>query len=203
MRREEMRAQPLELIGADRGADRIAGPREIGVEEGVGERPHGQSAGLGRVPQARAVPGDDDRRDQLVRAAAQRLQLLTRSGKRGRLVVKLALAGERGIARRPRRRRAAASRRAAPSSRRASWRCPAPWRVRPARLSFTSSSSTPDGSIAKSRPTFVSIWRREGLAEARMSIGPDQAGSMRNKPPASVWVTRYRSPSGPCRTSRI
>ena len=30
-----------------------------------------------------------------------------------------------------------------------------------------------------------------------------QAGSMRNKPPASVWVTRYRSPSGPCRTSRI
>ena len=34
---EEMRAQPLELVGADRGAHGLAGARQIGVEEGFGE----------------------------------------------------------------------------------------------------------------------------------------------------------------------
>ena len=50
------------------------------------------------------------------------------------------------------------------------------------------------GSIAKSRPALARSWRREGLAEARMSevqaCREAYAGSRRNKPPSSLWVTR-------------
>ena len=35
---KKMRAQPLELVGADRGAYGLSGAGQVGIEEGIGER---------------------------------------------------------------------------------------------------------------------------------------------------------------------
>ena len=92
-----MRAQPLELVGADRGAHGLPGAGQVGIEEGIGERSHGEPTGLRLMPEPRAVLRDHDGRDELVRAAAKRRQLRAGGGEGFGLVVELALAGQGGI----------------------------------------------------------------------------------------------------------
>src|SRR5882762_4653742 len=75
---EQVAPQAFELIAADAGGDRRAGRVQIGVEEALGQRPHGQLRAVHMAEYHPAVARQRDRRMELVGAARQRMQLLAR-----------------------------------------------------------------------------------------------------------------------------
>src|SRR5579875_2917382 len=79
-RGEELGTQAFQLIGADRGADRIPGPIEIGAEEGVGEVPHRKIGMIDMMPQPDSIAHGDDGGNEAMAAAAQGRELRTRLG---------------------------------------------------------------------------------------------------------------------------
>src|SRR4051812_22330183 len=73
---EQVTAQAFELIAADAGGDRRAGRVQIGIEEALGQSPHGQLRAVHLAEHHAPVARDRDRGMELVRAPRQRVQLL-------------------------------------------------------------------------------------------------------------------------------
>ena len=91
---EELRPEALRLVAADAAQDAGPRPREIVVQEGIGEVPHGQPRMHHRTPYLRLVASDGDGRDEFVPAAAKPAQLRARVGHIRRLVEPLPRADE-------------------------------------------------------------------------------------------------------------
>src|SRR6185437_12553661 len=83
---EQLRAQSLELIDADRRQRVVAERRQIAIEETIAESAHGEARTIHTVPDCRAVLNHGDGAHQLVSLAAQRGELRARLAAIARLV---------------------------------------------------------------------------------------------------------------------
>src|SRR5688500_7056588 len=75
---EQLRAEVLEPVGADRVQRVLAGLVEIMLEEFVAEIAHAQLGAIGYVPEASIVAHQNGAADETMAPAAQELQLLAR-----------------------------------------------------------------------------------------------------------------------------
>src|SRR5207244_3594222 len=75
---EQMAAKRLELVAPDARRHSRAGRVEIGVEEALRQRPHGEPRHVRMAEHYAAIARDRDRRMQLMGPAAERAQLLAR-----------------------------------------------------------------------------------------------------------------------------
>jgi hypothetical protein len=190
-----MRAQPLELVGADRRQHVAAGAAQVGVDEAVVHLPHGEPRPLAPVPQPLAAARHHDRGEELVCLAAQRLQLLA-----GRFE------GRRLVEQRP----LQASTESAPTTIASGCRPDTFTAFISARVEASSLRCGPAAQAARDLLLVdaagldgeVEAGTGQQLAAGGAGRGEDEgrawhvlgreryAGSSRNSPPSSLWVTR-------------
>src|SRR5712691_11994598 len=92
---EQLDAERLELIAADAGGDGRAGGVEIALEEGVGERTHGQAGDADMREQNVGPAGDRHGGMERMGAPGVRRKLRLRAGAIGRLAEPASAEGER------------------------------------------------------------------------------------------------------------